>query len=1226
MKKVLLSAFALIFAMTVFADDLEICNSFTVPSSAVNEELTTVIGSTTNVTWYAGRDTWKASNPSNSTNPAYFTINGQTANFSSGLCGNANPSYLQYDANGNVLRDWTEAADSIKSISSSDVELPDSGGYVKFTVAADGYLYVFGKYNTNKNFVVWEGETRIPYKWVAYDSENTVISYDLSTIEAALDDEGNISTTYKIQTPKDYTSFSTTEDESTALIRFAVKAGQTYTFCGTGTKAAMFGYYFAPAGTDVTIVYTSASATLISETVPNEETGYTLTFDPEDGSEVETLSSIIIKCEDGISYNWGTLTVTDDNGDTFDLGSVDTDDDYTPDTNDDGSDTSVKLVFTNAIETAGTYTISFPESCFILGGDNVADNSDAMEVTYIVTGEAGGGETVTTTNYECYFTGSSTAVTSDDFFTVTHTGSDYSNSQGTVTYNGTTYDYCIHMDSKATIVFTTTEEMTLTLVFSDENGSVKITNVNDGNAVGPETGSTVYTTTLAAGTYTIEKGSNTSTYIFYVSLTSTDNGGSVEPENPGETEGDITEANWDWATGNPSSITSVSIDGKTDYVDSDVDGIQMYVDASNGKLSDNSGNAQFNAGTILRVPVVNVGDTVTVKGYENFGGLKYSVCGSDTIYAETTTTYDYVATEYDAEMGFVQIESLGGFTYLYSVKVTYITAISADDVDMDAIAEAEPDYSTEPDPVVITITSKSDDLTDAETLEQITDGVSSITVTATNMDQYDGAGIYFAITYTAVNDDDEEYTATLTSSWLDADSDGNYTWTCGWGYNLDKDVEYTFSITPKAVKNNSGSEDIGDAVSFTITGTYEAVTATMTADPTDKITADGEAKTITLTFSTAVKVTSAQMSTGTMFNRITEDLTVGENESASTTWTITVSADQMSEAAESGYMSLVIYAEDENGTTVCDADNDNADNFSLYYDIESELAWTFDPEDESTVESLSTIVVTCEDGIAYEDETITITGVDSESQPIDLTDVTVTCADDLTDEQIDNWETATSCTITISPAITTEGTYTITIPESAFYVGGEMDDCPETILTYYVSTEGGQTEPVEYSLTFTPDGTATVDSIATITIVEANGQELALQGWEDDVVVKDALGDTIASGIKEAIDPYDLECEYVLSDEDGTVYGYIVPLDSVITTAGTYYITIPEGFVVYGEGSTTGNDEKTIAVQVSGDASGIKGVTLRATGDDKFYNLNGQRVTSPRNGVFILNGKKVLVK
>ncbi len=46
----------------------------------------------------------------------------------------------------------------------------------------------------------------------------------------------------------------------------------------------------------------------------------------------------------------------------------------------------------------------------------------------------------------------------------------------------------------------------------------------------------------------------------------------------------------------------------------------------------------------------------------------------------------------------------------------------------------------------------------------------------------------------------------------------------------------------------------------------------------------------------------------------------------------------------------------------------------------------------------------------------------------------------------------------------------------------------------------------------------------------------------------------------------------------------------------------------------------------SGDTTGINGVTLQTTGNNIYYNLNGQRVSKPTQGVYILNGKKVLVK
>ncbi len=42
--------------------------------------------------------------------------------------------------------------------------------------------------------------------------------------------------------------------------------------------------------------------------------------------------------------------------------------------------------------------------------------------------------------------------------------------------------------------------------------------------------------------------------------------------------------------------------------------------------------------------------------------------------------------------------------------------------------------------------------------------------------------------------------------------------------------------------------------------------------------------------------------------------------------------------------------------------------------------------------------------------------------------------------------------------------------------------------------------------------------------------------------------------------------------------------------------------------------------------TGINGVTLQTTGNNVYYNLAGQRVSAPTKGVYILNGKKVLVK
>lgn len=87
---------------------------------------------------------------------------------------------------------------------------------------------------------------------------------------------------------------------------------------------------------------------------------------------------------------------------------------------------------------------------------------------------------------------------SSSLFTVMGNGS---NSKGTATYNGKTYNTCLKMESTTNISFTTTKPMKLTLVFADtETASFKL----DGKkTVG--TGSTYTFDSLPAGEHTITK-------------------------------------------------------------------------------------------------------------------------------------------------------------------------------------------------------------------------------------------------------------------------------------------------------------------------------------------------------------------------------------------------------------------------------------------------------------------------------------------------------------------------------------------------------------------------------------------------------------------------------------------------------------------------------------------------------------------------------------------------
>ena len=120
---------------------------------------------------------------------------------------------------------------------------------------------------------------------------------------------------------------------------------------------------------------------------------------------------------------------------------------------------------------------------------------------------------------------------------------------------------------------------------------------------------------------------------------------------------------WSWQEGYPVTIGDVHIEGDTGLVPSDVDGIALFVDATNGKLKSNGDNVQFNKGTIIRVPVVSSNDIVTVVAHPyNFTEIKIG----GNIY--TTETTEYKANAADAANGYVEIEATTNF-YLYSITV-----------------------------------------------------------------------------------------------------------------------------------------------------------------------------------------------------------------------------------------------------------------------------------------------------------------------------------------------------------------------------------------------------------------------------------------------------------------------------------------------------------------------------------------------------------------------------
>ena len=126
---------------------------------------------------------------------------------------------------------------------------------------------------------------------------------------------------------------------------------------------------------------------------------------------------------------------------------------------------------------------------------------------------------------------------------------------------------------------------------------------------------------------------------------------------------------WDFQNNLPEGInTAANFQGNEGDLASTVEGITMHVNATQGKLKGRTTDAQFNAGTILQIPVKSANDVVTVTSYPNYHNL--TVGGK----AATEDVTEYNATSAEVAKGYVEVVATGQ-SYLYQIKVVHVSAI-----------------------------------------------------------------------------------------------------------------------------------------------------------------------------------------------------------------------------------------------------------------------------------------------------------------------------------------------------------------------------------------------------------------------------------------------------------------------------------------------------------------------------------------------------------------------
>ena len=230
---------------------------------------------------------------------------------------------------------------------------------------------------------------------------------------------------------------------------------------------------------------------------------------------------------------------------------------------------------------------------------------------------------------------------------------------GRIVYNSPQHGYNFKPGSaiKFTVGSDSTDNLNVTLTFNvTANGTaVAVYKADDLNTPVSEVvalsniNNTVSFTAVSGETYAFVVGG---TGDFYSpTLTITTSGTITALEQP-------TIINWDF-----SELPAVEYNGSTGYVESDVAGVRMYVDATAGKfnIGNNPTYAQFNTGTILQIPVYAVGDVLTVVGYDT----QYSV-GEEPAVDKTTL---HTVTAEDVVVGYVEIVSTGG-SYIEAIMLS----------------------------------------------------------------------------------------------------------------------------------------------------------------------------------------------------------------------------------------------------------------------------------------------------------------------------------------------------------------------------------------------------------------------------------------------------------------------------------------------------------------------------------------------------------------------------
>jgi pectate lyase len=267
-----------------------------------------------------------------------------------------------------------------------------------------------------------------------------------------------------------------------------------FTWGGTATDVTVTGL---PAS-GLSFVKNTTAKTITITGTPTATVSYSLTTSGTSGSPVSGSGTITVN-----AAGTQTLTSTSNNNQTVTNGTAIGTIVFT------WGGTATDATVTGLPASGLSFTKNTTAKTITITGTPTANVSYSIATTGTSGSPTTGSGTITVT------TGGTSGNEIHNFTTSGKTSSFYnitgnlSTTKGTVTYNGLTLTQCLKIESTTSITFTTTQSSTLTLVFVESAGTIKVDNVDKVASGG------IVTVSLAAGSHTISKKDTAN--LFYMS-------------------------------------------------------------------------------------------------------------------------------------------------------------------------------------------------------------------------------------------------------------------------------------------------------------------------------------------------------------------------------------------------------------------------------------------------------------------------------------------------------------------------------------------------------------------------------------------------------------------------------------------------------------------------------------------------------------------------------------